>query len=188
MYGKNPNHANKFRRIFNKKYRPGIFRAVYSPISTGCGGCSGRAPVPALRPGRKNRHGNVGRRSGSVSKTFRDRFGDASVCGGTVRQPFGSSSGALWATVGGRPMNRSCPLRATVRERLKNVSGPVWGCCGLRRDCSAPVRQQVGSSPAEVRGASGNGRWADHEQPVSGSGILRFGVRTRTGLLRAAVT
>ncbi len=61
MYGKNPNHANKFRRFFNKKYPPGSRFVVYSAISAGCigppaGGYIGRPagfPCPCRGPDEK---------------------------------------------------------------------------------------------------------------------------------------
>ena len=94
MYGKNPNHANKFRRIFNKKYPPGNRCVVYSAISAGCigppaGGCIGcRAGFfcPCRGPDEK-RSGDVPQRSGSIAKAVRGMPGDRPGALWNIRDP-----------------------------------------------------------------------------------------------------
>lgn len=94
MYGKNPNHANKFRRIFNKKYPPGSRFVVYSAISAGCigppaGGCIGR-PAGFLCPCRgpdEKRSGDVPQRSGSIAKAVRGMPGDRPGALRNIRDP-----------------------------------------------------------------------------------------------------
>lgn len=89
MYGKNPNHANKFRRIFNKKYPPGNRRVVYSAISAGCigspaDGCVG-CPAGFLCPCRGPDEKMVRRCSATVRKHCKSGSGHA-------RGPTGSAS------------------------------------------------------------------------------------------------
>ena len=94
MYGKNPNHANKFRRFFNKKYPPGSRRVVYSAISAGCigspaDGCVG-CPAGFLCPCRgpdEKRSGDVPQRSGSIAKAVRGMPGDRPGALRNIRDP-----------------------------------------------------------------------------------------------------
>lgn len=89
MYGKNPNHANKFRRIFNKKYPPGNRRVIYSAISAGCIGSPAAVasgippglPVRAVGPDEKT----VRKYSAAVRKLRKSGSGHA-------RGPDGSAS------------------------------------------------------------------------------------------------
>ena len=115
MYGKNPNHANKFRRFFNKKYPPGSRFVVYSAISAGCigppaGGCIGR-PAGFLCPCRgpdEKRSGDVPQRSGSIAKAVRGMPGDRPGALRNIRDPlrtgaFGTFGERAFGMFGGSP-------------------------------------------------------------------------------------
>lgn len=163
MYGKNPNHANKFRRIFNKKYPPGNRRVVYSAISAGCigspaDGCVG-CPAGFLCPCRgpdEKRSGDAPQRSrsiGSIAKAVRGMPGDR--------------PGALW--------NIRDPLRTGAFGTFGGF--PVGGVRDVRR---GGVR--------DVRRLSGRGV---RVRPVRAGRLLTgrsLTVRTQTGPLLAAVT
>lgn len=108
-----------------------------------------------------------GRRSGSVLKTFRGRFGDAVACGGTVRPQFGNRSeavrrklGALRATAGGRTMNSPCPVRGYCGSGFGRGGGNHLisrsGCS--RRKCSQlcdPLREAAFLPPPSPLTRSG---------------------------------
>ncbi len=103
MYGKNPNHANKFRRFFNKKYPPGNRRVVYSAISAGCigspaDGCVG-CPAGFLCPCRGPDEKTVRRCSAMVRKHCKcgsGRAGDRPGAFWNIRDPLLSGrSGCL---------------------------------------------------------------------------------------------
>ena len=156
MYGKNPNHANKFRRIFNKKYPPGSRCVVYSAISAGCigppaGGCIGR-PAGFLCPCRgpdEKRSGDVPQRSGSIAKAVRGMPGDR--------------PGALW--------NIRDPLRAgsfgTFGERAFGMFGGFLG--GVVRDVwRLSGRGRSGADCSFGPFADGS----DADRTVSGCGYL----------------
>ncbi len=87
MYGKNPNHANKFRRFFNKKYSPGNRCVVYSAISAGCIGHPAGSSCPCRGAGRKN--GPEILRSGPESsvKAVRGTPGDRTGALRNIRDP-----------------------------------------------------------------------------------------------------
>lgn len=99
MYGKNPNHANKFRRFFNKKYPPGSRRVVYSAISAGCigppaGGYIGRPagfPCPCRGPDEK-RSGDAPQWSGCSVKAVRGMPGDRPGALWNIRDPLRAGS------------------------------------------------------------------------------------------------
>ena len=154
MYGKNPNHANKFRRIFNKKYPPGNRRVVYSAISAGCivppaGGCIGcRAGFlcPCRGPDEK-RSGDVPQRSGSIAKAVRGMLGDRPGALRNIRDPlragaFGTFGERAFGMFGGF-------LGGVVRD--------VWRLSGRGRsgaDCSFGP---FADGPDADRAASGCG-------------------------------
>ena len=156
MYGKNPNHANKFRRFFNKKYPPGSRRVVYSAISAGCIGspaddCVG-CPAGFLCPCRgpdEKRSGDVPQRSGSIAKAVRGMPGDR--------------PGALW--------NIRDPLRAgsfgTFGERAFGMFGGFLG--GVVRDVwRLSGRGRSGADCSFGPFADGS----DADRTVSGCGYL----------------
>ena len=136
MYGKNPNHANKFRRIFNKKYPPGSRRVVYSAISAGCigppaGGCIGR-PAGFLCPCRgpdEKRSGNTPQRSESSVKAVRGTPGDRTGALRNIRDPlragaFGAFGEGAFGMFGDSPVRvvrdvwrLSCRGRSERSER-----------------------------------------------------------------------
>ena len=90
MYGKNPNHANKFRRFFNKKYPPGNRCVVYSAISAGCIGHPAGSSCPCRGAGQKT----VRKYSAAVRKLRKSGSGHA-------RGPDGSASEYSGPTPGG---------------------------------------------------------------------------------------
>lgn len=146
MYGKNPNHANKFRRIFNKKYPPGNRRVIYSAISAGCigspaGGCVG-CPAGFLCPCRgpdEKRSGNTPRRSESSVKAVRGAPGDRPRAFRNIRDTLRSVRFGIFGT-------HSCRV---VRD--------VWRLSGRGRsgaDCSFG---SFADGPDADRAASGCG-------------------------------
>lgn len=143
MYGKNPNHANKFRRFFNKKYPPGSRFVVYSAISAGCigppaGGYIGRPagfPCPCRGPDEK-----TVRRCSAMVRVLR-KSGS-----GHARGPTGSASEYSGPTPGGG-----------VRGVRRGGVWYVWRLSGRGRsgaDCSFGP---FADGPDADRAASGCG-------------------------------
>ena len=90
MYGKNPNHANKFRRIFNKNILPAtvaLYILQYQPVASGI---PPGLPVRAVGPDEKT----VRKYSAAVRKLRKSGSGHA-------RGPDGSASEYSGPTPGG---------------------------------------------------------------------------------------
>ena len=170
MYGKNPNHANKFRRIFNKKYPPGNRRVVYSAISAGCigssaGGCIGR-PAGFLCPCRgpdEKRSGDVPQRSGSIAKAVRGMPGDRPGALWNIRDPLRTGA---FGTFGGFPVGGvrdvwrlSCRGRSRRSERGRSGRSEALraGRSGAARSGGAFADGSFADGPDADRAASGCG-------------------------------
>lgn len=186
MYGKNPNHANKFRRIFNKKYPPGNRCVVYSAISAGCivppaGGCIGcRAGFlcPCRGPDEK-RSGDVPQRSGSIAKAVRGMLGDRPGALRNIRDPlragaFGAFGEGAFGMFGDSPVRvvrdvwrLSCRGRSERSERGRLACSEAF---------LAGSFETFGGSP----GGGVRGRIVRSVRSLT--------VRTQTGPLLAAVT
>ena len=192
MYGKNPNHANKFRRIFNKKYPPGNCCAVYYAISAGCIGCRAGFLCPCRGPDEK-RSGDVPQRSGSIAKAVRGMLGDRPGALRNIRDPL--RAGAFGAFGEG--------AFGMFGDFLGGVVRDVWRFSGrgVRDVWRFSGRGRLGRSETLLSGRSGCSEafLAGSFETFGGSpgGDVRgrivrsarsLTVRTRTGLLRAAVT
>ena len=187
MYGKNPNHANKFRRIFNKKYPPGSRFVVYSAISAGCIGssadgcvrCPAGFPCPCRGAGRKNGPEMLRNGPESSVKAVRGTPGDRTGALRNIRDPlragaFGTFGERAFGMFGGflggvvRDVWRlSCRGRSERSERGRLACSEAF---------LAGSFETFGGSP----GGDVRGRIVRSARSLT--------VRTRTGLLRAAVT
>jgi len=187
MYGKNPNHANKFRRFFNKKYPPGSRFVVYSAISAGCigppaGGYIGR-PAGFLCPCRGPDEKTVRRCSAMVRKHCKcgsGRAGDRPGAFRNIRDPlragaFGAFGEGAFGMFGGSPGGG---VRNVRREGVWHVRRLSWrGRSGrsesLRTEALRNIRNplRTGRSGADCSfGPFADG--SDADRTVSGCGYL----------------
>lgn len=161
MYGKNPNHANKFRRIFNKKYPPGSRFVVYSAISAGCIGHPAGSSCPCRGPDEKT----VRKYSAAVRKLRKSGSGHA-------RGPDGSASEYSGPTPGGgvRGVRRggvwyvrrlSCQGRSRRLEALLSGAFGTFGerAFGMFGGFLGGVVRDVWRSPDGAFGCGPSGRF-----------------------------
>lgn len=209
MYCKNPNHANKFRRIFNKKYPPGNRCVVYSAISAGCIGSPAAVasgippglPVRAVGPDEK-----TVRRCSAMVRVLR-KSGS-----GRARRPTESISEYSGHPPVGAFRNIRDPLRVWTFGMFGDSPGEVvrdvWRFSGRGRSgrsetllsgrsgCSEALLSDRSGCSETLRAGSfetfgGSSDWVVRVRSVRSVRSLTvrlLTVRTRTGLLRAAVT
>ena len=152
MYGKNPNHANKFRRFFNKNILPAVvslYILQYQPVASGLlpAVASGALPGFSVRAAGRTKNGPEMFRNGP--EALQKRFG---ACLGTDRERFG-----IFGTHSGRGVRDVRRLSCQGRSRrLEALLSGAFETFGASPDGSFGM---FGGSPDGAFGCGPSGRF-----------------------------